>query len=104
MKSHIEEKKWTSVEHYHRHESTCSKTYSVNGVPHVMLIDTEGRLVFVGHPSARPNLEEDFDTLLKGERLTGKGAWVEQVAEAEGVGDDLEEGFKTECDVDAVHA
>lgn len=53
MKKHVEDKKWGSVEHYHRHESKCSATYGVQGVPHVMLIDTEGRMVFVGHPATR---------------------------------------------------
>ena len=26
---HCEEKKWMSIEHYHRHESNCSDVYSV---------------------------------------------------------------------------
>jgi len=36
---HVTEKKWESVEHYHRAESDCSNVYGVRGVPHVMLID-----------------------------------------------------------------
>jgi len=43
----------------------------VEGVPHVALIDTEGKIVFVGHPSER-DLEADINTLLKGEQLTAK--------------------------------
>jgi len=43
----------------------------VEGVPHVVLIDTEGKIVFVGHPSER-DLEADINTLLKGEKLTVK--------------------------------
>ena len=39
MSKHVEDKKWTSVEHYHRHESDCSTVYGVRGVPHVMLIN-----------------------------------------------------------------
>jgi len=61
------------VEHYHRHESDCSKVYGVQGVPHVMLIDAEGKIAFKGHPANRPNLEEDLDKLAKGEKLTGEG-------------------------------
>lgn len=38
-----------------------------------MLIDTHGTIVFKGHPANRSNLEEDFDTLLKGEKITGPG-------------------------------
>jgi len=34
-----------------------------------MLIDTKGKIVYKGHPASRPNLEEDFDKLLKGEDL-----------------------------------
>lgn len=37
-----------------------------------MLVDKEGKIVFVGHPANR-ELEKDLDTLLKGETLTGKG-------------------------------
>lgn len=43
----------------------------MEGVPHVALIDTEGKIVFVGHPSER-DLEADINTLLKGEKLTVK--------------------------------
>ena len=37
----------------------------------MVLIDTEGKIVFVGHPSER-DLEADINTLLKGEKLTVK--------------------------------
>jgi len=36
---HVEDKKWGSVEHFWRAKSKCSETYSVRGVPCVMLID-----------------------------------------------------------------
>jgi hypothetical protein len=36
-----------------------------------LLVDTEGKIVFVGHPSER-DLEADINTLLKGEQLTLK--------------------------------
>lgn len=77
VNSHVDEKKWGDIEHYHRHESKCSETYGVSGVPHVLLLDTKGRIVFKGHPATRKSLEDDFNTLLKGEALTGDGAWVE---------------------------
>ena len=47
---HVEAKGWNKVEHFHRDKSDCSKVYSVNGVPHVMLIDQYGKIVFKGHP------------------------------------------------------
>lgn len=104
---HVESKKWESVEHYHRAKSDCSKVYSVNGVPHVMLIDQQGKIVFKGHPSTRPDLEKDLDTLRKGEKLTGPGAAEDKPAEAdkkedtEKADDEAPEGFK-DLDVDTI--
>ena len=48
----------TSVEHYHVRNGTCKveKDYGVVGVPHVILVDTKGKIVFIGHPITR-NLE-----------------------------------------------
>ena len=51
---------------------TADKDYGVQGVPHVLLVDTKGKIVFVGHPASR-KLEEDIDKLLKGETLSGEG-------------------------------
>jgi len=67
---HVKSKKWEKVEHFHRAASTASKDYGVNGVPHVVLIDTNGKIAFVGHPAER-DLEKDIETLLKGEVLQG---------------------------------
>jgi len=75
LAGHVEAKKWTSVEHYHRAGSDASKVYSVSGVPHVMLIDKNGTIVFKGHPAKRPNLEDDLDKLRAGEVLTGEGVF-----------------------------
>ena len=36
------------------------------------LVDTHGKIVFIGHPATR-KLEEDIDKLLKGEKITGEG-------------------------------
>ena len=70
---HVKAKKWTSVEHYHVKTPGCSATqdFGIRGVPHVCLVDTEGVIVFRGHPMERPNLEQDIDTLLKGQKLQG---------------------------------
>lgn len=38
-----------------------------------MIIDTNGKIVFKGHPANRSDLEADFDALLKGEKITGAG-------------------------------
>jgi len=97
---HVEDKKWKSVEHFHRHESKCSETYGVRGVPHVILLDTKGRMVYKGHPATRKDLEADFDTLLKGEPITGDGAWVDGAsAEPEQAKEVApKEGYKTDYD------
>jgi len=80
MVEHVKNKGWTAVEHYFRDKSDASEVYGVNGVPHVLLIDTKGRIVFKGHPATRKDLEADFNTLLKGEAITGDGAWVDGAA------------------------
>ena len=35
----------------------------------MLLVDTNGKIVFKGHPYDRKNLEDDIDKLLKGETL-----------------------------------
>ena len=65
---HVQVNKWEKVEHFHRAGSSCSQDYGVTGVPHVVLVDTEGKIAYVGHP-ARTNLEENIETLLKGEKI-----------------------------------
>ena len=72
MISHVKKEGWEKVEHYHRASSDCSTQYAVNGVPHVILVDTKGKIAFKGHPGPR-DLEKDLDALLKGESLTGEG-------------------------------
>jgi len=76
-------------------------------VPHVLLLDTKGRIVFKGHPATRKDLEADFDTLLKGEPLTGEGAWVEGAAgpgaDDEAKEEEDDEGFKNDLDAETVH-
>lgn len=73
LQKHVDSKGWTNPEHYHRDKSDCSNQYNVSGVPSTMLIDTNGMIVFKGHPANRPNLEADFDTLLKGGKISGAG-------------------------------
>jgi hypothetical protein len=99
----VEEKKWTSVEHYHRAGSNCSEVYSVRGVPHVMLVDQDGVIVFKGHPATR-KLEEDLDALSKGEKLTGEGIKNEPDAPStEEEKPKAKEGFK-EIDLNKANA
>jgi Thioredoxin-like len=61
VKAHVESKGWTKVEHYRCGEdSTAQKDFNIEGVPHCVLINTEGKIVWIGHPSER-NLEADID-------------------------------------------
>jgi thiol-disulfide isomerase/thioredoxin len=91
LKSHVESKGWEQVEHFFRGKSNASEVYSVQGVPHVMLIDKTGKIVFKGHPANRPNLEEDFDTLRNGGTISGEGcAAAEKV---EGGEEPIPEGY-----------
>jgi len=78
--SHVETKGWKSVEHFHKASSNSDETYGVQGVPHVVLIDTKGVIVYIGHPASR-DLEADINTLLKGEPLKGKGEKSEEKKE-----------------------
>lgn len=50
------------VEHYHVSNGKCTaaEDYGAEGVPHVLLVDTNGTIVFIGHPASR-KLEADID-------------------------------------------
>ncbi len=43
--------------------------YGVKGVPHVMLVDQNGEIVFKGHPASRSNLANDLKLLSQGLKL-----------------------------------
>ena len=86
---HVQAKKWEKVEHFHRASSSCSKDYGVNGVPHVVLVDGEGKIAFVGHPMSI-DLEKAIEKLIKGEKLDAAG------------GDDDEEGSEAFSNLDLV--
>lgn len=92
IKAHVEKNKWTSVEHYHVRNGKCnaSETYGSGGVPHVWLVDTNGKIVFMGHPATR-KLEEDIDALLEGKTITGEGTGASAASNAEG-GDSKKSG------------
>ena len=59
------------------------------------MIDKTGKIVFKGHPASRPDLEADFDTLLKGEAIEdegGKGKELDSAVVAQEIVD-----FKLKC-------
>jgi len=62
-------------------------------VPHVVLIDTHGKIAYAGHPATR-KLEDDIETLIKGEKLTGDGVAAGSSEEGGETDDDLKtQGF-----------
>ena len=71
LKDKIKSKKWTDVEHYNVKLGVCEadKAYGLGGVPHVVLVDKTGKIVFKGHPSERKSLEADINALLAGEQI-----------------------------------
>lgn len=95
---HVKAKKWEKVEHFHRAGSSADNEYGVKGVPHVALIDTNGKVAFIGHPAER-NIEQDIETLLKGESLKGVSGGAPSGGEA-----DNEEVKFTEQDLVKVEA
>ena len=66
--NHVKTNGWKKVEHYLMAGSSAGEEYGLEGVPHIVLVDTKGNIAFVGHPAKR-NLEKDIDTLLKGEPI-----------------------------------
>lgn len=54
-------------------------------MPHCLLLDKTGKIVFMGHPASR-NLEQDFNDLLADKTISGQGC------SAAGGDDDEEEG------------
>ena len=68
---HVKAKGWEKVEHFHRGGSSASEDFGASGVPHVALVDTHGKIVFIGHPMST-NLEENIQSLLQGKPIGGK--------------------------------
>lgn len=71
LKERIRTKGWTDLENYNVKLGVCraDKDYGISGIPHVVLIDKEGKIVFKGHPSERKSLEADINALLAGEKI-----------------------------------
>lgn len=74
IKTHVLREGWTDVEHYWIRNGDCEadKEHKLDGIPHCILVDTFGAIVFHGHPKER-NFEEDISKLLKGEKISGSG-------------------------------
>ena len=71
LREKIKAKGWTDVEHYNVKLDVChaDKDYGLSGIPHVVLVDKSGKIVFKGHPSERKSLEADINALLADEQI-----------------------------------
>jgi len=94
VKTHVNNKGWTKPIHYWRSKSDCSDVYQVKGVPHVLIIDTNGKIAFKGHPANRQDLAKDFNDLLAGKSLDG--------VEAGGAGDEEAEEAGSSVGLDVI--
>jgi len=84
VKNHVENKGWKAVEHYHIRREGCvaDKEHGIQGVPHVVLVDTKGKIVYKGHPASR-ELEKDINDLLAEKEITGAGTQPSGAAASE---------------------
>jgi hypothetical protein len=71
IKKHLDEKKFKEVQHYCVSGAGCTagEDYGMEGVPHMLIVDKKGKIVFIGHPSFREDLEKDIDCLLRGDQF-----------------------------------
>ena len=69
----IMENGWDNMQHYHQAESKWNDDYKIQGIPTVMLVDTNGKIAFLGHPAYRESFQDDIQNLLNNEVLKGDG-------------------------------
>jgi thiol-disulfide isomerase/thioredoxin len=71
----INEKKWNKLEHYHveggwNDEHNLLQNYQVRGIPYGILVNQEGKVVWIGHPGL-VKMEEKIESLLSGKGDAG---------------------------------
>ena len=100
QKAFMDEKKMTAFDHYNVKNPQCSALpyFGVRTIPVCALVDKEGKIAFIGHPSWR-NLDEDINALVKGKSLSGRGTVNPAEAAAQNWGKD---GFVEPAEVDAI--
>ena len=62
VKERVEAKGWQSVEHYWKAESSCTSDFGVRGIPHCVLVNKSGKMVWKGHPG-NVNIEQKITEL-----------------------------------------
>ena len=66
MQAHVVKMGWVSVENYIVTDQKPGQQYEIAGIPHVMLVDKQGKVVFKGHPAHRTDLAADLSRLWQG--------------------------------------
>ena len=74
LEAQVKARDWIAIEQYQTQNgySTCSKDFGVISLPHRVLIDKTGTIVYTGSAVNRL-IEEDIDKLLQDEELVGIG-------------------------------
>ena len=64
----------TEFEHYNVKNENCKaiQYFGVKQIPLCVLIDKQGKIAFLGHPTWR-RIDEDINQLVKGKKLAGRG-------------------------------
>ena len=70
----IDTNNYGKVENFYMHESLGGKIYGATAMPHHIIVDKNGTLVFSGGSEKRTNILEDLQTLSKGGVIEGEGA------------------------------
>ena len=70
----MDEKKLDNLDHYNVQNKQCAALpyFGIKTIPTCALVDKEGKIAFIGHPTWR-NLDEDINNLIKGKTLSGRG-------------------------------
>ena len=80
----IKEKGWNRVDHYilpGNWKHPAPQTYGCNGIPHVILVNKVGTIVYKGHPSST-DLEEEINKLLAEEPKKTEASKTDEKSES----------------------
>ena len=53
LQDHVAKNGWGKIENFFGVSKDFQNLYGLVGIPHIMLIDKTGKVVFVGHPAKR---------------------------------------------------
>ena len=64
----INDKGYTKINHYFSEDPQFLENNKIDAIPHMILVDTNGQVVFTGYPEDI-NLENSIENLVKGEAI-----------------------------------